>query len=212
MEILKPLRYKVDLLGGSRAQVRRNVSLNIRHRHRIQLFFSCDKLKLSMPLRRFCRVNFDGGNVVVKWACVVKVMWQNVTAQCWKLEPSISVEHRRLTLNFQGLGNFSLPPCGLCSRGVLQLSFSICLSLLPSWKTLSFLKQFLVCLGLCNYRLYYWFLVWAVFWSTNLMYEFYVRRLSFRTCSTKGKYCWWVAFRRPARKSSFESSEKLFVR
>ena len=30
VEVLKPLRYKVDLLGGSRAQVRSIVSLNTR--------------------------------------------------------------------------------------------------------------------------------------------------------------------------------------
>lgn len=62
VEILKPVRYKVDLLGGSRAQVRSNVSLNIRHRHRVQ-FLSCDKLKT--PSRRFFQVNFDCGNEVV---------------------------------------------------------------------------------------------------------------------------------------------------
>ena len=58
MEILKPLRYKVDLLGGSRAQVRSNVSLNIR----VQCFNSDT---LSTPSRRVCQVNFDCGNAVV---------------------------------------------------------------------------------------------------------------------------------------------------
>ena len=65
VEILKPLRYKVDLLGGSRAQVRSNVSLSIRRRRSQGPVFSAVTIVQCHSARRLCRVNFDGGNVVV---------------------------------------------------------------------------------------------------------------------------------------------------